>query len=86
MNCRAAVIATLLTAGLVLMPSANATARSSQHRGHSSPHQTAIEPPARIACTQLGCQPIPAACKPVPGRTWSNLPTGYDVIVCPPLR
>ena len=51
--------------------------------GCISPDSVA-RPPARIACTPLGCQPIPAACTPVPGRTWSGLPTGYDMIVCPP--
>lgn len=36
-----------------------------------------------IACTVLGCQPVPAGCGQTYGRTFSGRPTGYDVIVCP---
>jgi len=38
----------------------------------------------QIACTQLGCHPIPRGCRVVPGRipfTWD--PSGFDDIVCP---
>jgi hypothetical protein len=42
------------------------------------------QPPAQIACTVLGCNPVPAGCVPRPGRTWSGLPSGFDVIVCRP--
>jgi len=37
----------------------------------------------QIACTILGCSPIPRDCHPEGGRTWDGNPTGYDVIVCP---
>jgi hypothetical protein len=84
MNGRALVITPVLAAGLLLAPASAGLARSNQRHSHSSPHRTVARPPARIACTPLGCQPIPAACTPVPGRTWSGLPTGYDMIVCPP--
>lgn len=36
-----------------------------------------------VACTVLGCQPVPAGCVQTYGRTFSGRPTGYDVIVCP---
>ena len=78
------MIAALLTVGALTTPASTTITANSQHRGHSSRHNTVAQQPARIACTVLGCQPIPAACTPVPGRTWSGLPTGYDVIVCPP--
>jgi len=42
------------------------------------------QPRAQIACTVVGCIPVPAGCVPRPGRTWSGLPSGFDVIVCPP--
>ncbi|MGO8921585.1 MAG: hypothetical protein ACLQF4_01425 [Xanthobacteraceae bacterium] len=78
------MVATLLTAAMLTTPASATIAAFSQHRGHSSQHHTTAQPPARIACTVVGCQPIPVVCTPVPGRTWSGLPTGYDVIVCPP--
>lgn len=37
----------------------------------------------QIACTILGCQPVPRGCRPEPGRYWSGMTTGFDVIVCP---
>jgi hypothetical protein len=78
------MIAALLAAGMLVASASTATAAKSQT--HSSRHRAVAtaQPPARVACTVVGCQPIPAACRPVPGRTWSGLPTGYDVIVCPP--
>jgi hypothetical protein len=79
-----AAVLTAATAGLLLAPASAAHARNNQHRSHSSPRHAVAPPPARIACTVLGCQPIPGACTPVPGRTLSGLPTGYDVVVCPP--
>lgn len=41
----------------------------------------------QIACTQLGCNPIPRGCRVVPGRipfTWD--PSGFDDVVCPYYR
>ena len=38
----------------------------------------------QIACTQLGCNPIPRGCRVVPGKipfTWD--PSGFDDVVCP---
>lgn len=84
MRLGASMAAALLTAAILTTPASTTIAASSQHRGHSSQHHTTAQPPARIACTVVGCQPIPVVCTPVPGRTWSGLPTGYDVIVCPP--
>jgi len=40
-------------------------------------------PPTMIACTQLGCGPVPPGCYPVGGRTIRGNPSGYDVVVCP---
>jgi hypothetical protein len=37
---------------------------------------------SRIACTVVGCQTIPANCRPEPGMTWDGMPTGFDIIVC----
>jgi hypothetical protein len=38
---------------------------------------------AQIACTAIGCVEVPRGCGQTPGRTWSGMPTGNDVIVCP---
>ena len=38
----------------------------------------------QIACTQLGCNPIPRGCRVEPGRipfTWD--PSGFDEVQCP---
>jgi hypothetical protein len=80
------IIAALLGVATLTTPAATASAAMSHHRSHSHRQATVSAPasPARIACTAAGCQPIPSGCMPVPGRTWSGLPTGYDVVVCPP--
>jgi hypothetical protein len=68
-----------LGAGVVLFGS---TAQSAHRpRGH---HVAVAQAQPQIACTVLGCMPIPAACTPVGGKTPGGIPTGYDVIVCPP--
>ena len=42
------------------------------------------QPQQQIACTVIGCVPVPRGCWQTPGRTWDGDPTGGDVIVCPP--
>lgn len=49
---------------------------------HPSRH-AAVQREQRVACTVLGCQPIPAACTPTEEHSF-NGPTGYDTIICPP--
>src|SRR5262245_32817563 len=46
--------------------------------------RTKAQPRSQIASTVVGCIPVPVGCVPRPGRTWSGLPSGFDVIVCPP--
>jgi hypothetical protein len=41
-------------------------------------------PSHEIACTVLGCVPVPRGCRQVPGVGWDGTPTGFDIIVCPP--
>ena len=43
----------------------------------------AYAPRPQIACTYAGCLPVPRGCYPTGGKTWSGLPSGYDVMVCP---
>jgi hypothetical protein len=57
---------------------------------HKHPRKTAAHhrPAARsqdqIARTVLGCVPVPRGCTQTEGRTFWGMPTGRDVIVCPP--
>jgi hypothetical protein len=56
------------------------------HRVRHRPIVHHLRPAPRqgqIACTVMGCQPIPAACTPIEGRTPGGIPTGFDVIACP---
>ena len=41
---------------------------------------------SQIACTFSGCHPIPAGCHPQTGYNWDGIPTGFDIVVCPPPR
>jgi hypothetical protein len=43
--------------------------------------QTAAQP--QIACTVVGCIPVPRGCQPEMGYTPGGTPTGFDVAVCP---
>jgi hypothetical protein len=74
-------LTTALVSGAVASITKHPPAHPARHRHSAS---AATQAPSRVACTVLGCQPIPAVCNPVPGRTPGGLPTGYDVIVCPP--
>jgi hypothetical protein len=60
---------------------------SSAHRVRNhrvTRHAPAARQPTQIACTVIGCMPIPAACTPIEGKTPGGIPTGFDVIACPP--
>lgn len=37
----------------------------------------------QIACTRVGCNPIPRGCRIEKEYGWDGLPTGYDAVVCP---
>ena len=43
----------------------------------------ALEPGVQIACTRVGCNPIPKGCHIEKEFNWDGLPTGYDLVVCP---
>ncbi len=75
---RASIVG-LIAAVLAAASSLPADAARRDHRQH----RKAARAPAQIACTVIGCIPVPPGCGQRPGRTWSGLPTGNDVIVCP---
>jgi len=39
--------------------------------------------PGQIACTITGCHRIPPGCHPEMGYNADDVPTGFDVVVCP---
>lgn len=41
------------------------------------------QPSGQIACTEMGCHPVPRGCHPQTGYTWDGTPSGFDVVVCP---
>jgi hypothetical protein len=45
-------------------------------------HKTPASQP-QIACTDVGCLPVPRGCTPTGGKTLDGTPTGFDVMVCP---
>ena len=45
-------------------------------------HRARAQPEQQIACTFLGCHPVPAGCHPQIGYDWRGNPTGYDAIAC----
>jgi hypothetical protein len=65
-----------LAAALLLVIPAVSAAKSKK--------RVKAQPQQQIACTVIGCVPVPRGCGQTPGRTWSGMPTGGDVIVCPP--
>ena len=40
-------------------------------------------PGVQIACTHVGCNPIPRGCRIEKEFSWDGTPTGYDLVVCP---
>jgi hypothetical protein len=47
---------------------------------------TRRQEPNQVACTELGCHPIPPGCHPQIGYNWDGIPTGFDIVVCQPPR
>jgi hypothetical protein len=67
----------LIVAALAIPMSAQAATR------HARVQHPALASQAQIACTDVGCLPVPHGCFPTGGKTFSGSPTGFDVMVCP---
>lgn len=67
----------MIVATLAIPMSAQAATRN-----HYASRQGRADQP-QIACTEVGCLPVPRGCFPTGGKTLGGLPTGYDVMVCP---
>lgn len=78
MKRKLAVLSVSIAAAIMVAQPADAARRVRHH------YAPAAAPERRIACTVLGCMSIPPECQPVAGKTPGGIPTGYDVIACPP--
>ena len=67
-------LATAILLAFALMPASAA----SKHKRH-----TTAPPQQQIACTVVGCMPVPRGCHPEIGYTPWGTPTGFDVAACP---
>jgi hypothetical protein len=70
-------IVTAVVVAVALMP---ASAASKHHKRHTKA-ATAAQP--QIACTVVGCMPVPSGCHREMGYTAGGTPTGFDVAACP---
>jgi len=64
---------------LALMPASAAPAHYKRHTKAA----TAAQPQTEIACTVVGCMPVPRGCHREMGYTPGGTPTGFDVAACP---
>jgi hypothetical protein len=74
----------LITSVAPAMPQKPVTEFSAAKKAKANhPRQARAAPSGRkIACTVLGCRPVPRGCTPVTGRDWWGNPTDYDDVVC----
>jgi hypothetical protein len=77
------IIATAVLA-LAVPAAAQAAPARHKHRTHAVHRSVAPRAQQQIACTAIGCVPVPRGCGQTPGHTWSGMPSGNDIIVCPP--
>ena len=69
-------VVTTIVFALALMPASAAAKHKRQTKA-----ATAGQP--QIACTVVGCNPVPRGCHPEMGYTMGGTPTGFDVAACP---
>jgi len=72
------VVPVIAAAVFALALPVGATPRHHKHHGNDA---AAAQP--QIACTVVGCMPVPRGCHPEMGYTPGGTPTGFDVAVCP---
>jgi len=73
----AAISAAVLVGAL---PAGAAVKNHRHHHSVSRPDAQAGWP--EIACTIVGCRPVPPGCYAAMGRTPNGTPTSFDVVVC----
>ena len=72
-------IVLIVTAVVVAIASMPASA-ASKHKRHA---KAAAAQQTEIACTVVGCNPVPRGCHREMGYTFDGTPTGFDVAACP---
>jgi hypothetical protein len=71
-----------LVLAVLLVPAvAEAATKHQRHKHLSKSARSSYA--AQIACTQYGCIPVPRGCFREAGRTWGDMPSGFDVVTCP---
>ena len=73
-------IVPMVTAVVLAIALTPVSAETSHHKRHT---RTATNPQPEIACTVVGCMPVPRGCHREMGYTPGGTPTGFDVAVCP---
>ncbi len=89
-------ISSVLIAAVAIaaLPAASSVARDRNDTGvqtaQAEPNSSARKkrtvqpgPGVQIACTHVGCNPIPRGCRIEKEFGWDGTPTGYDLVVCP---
>lgn len=80
----AAIVLTILPAAAQQQTTSKPHHVVASPQTHSRAHRrAAVAPQRQIACTVLGCHPVPPGCHPEPQRYFSGMTTGYDTVVCP---
>lgn len=67
----------MIGAALAIPVSAQAATHHRRAAAQAAPYRP------QIACTNVGCLPVPRGCYPTGGKTMDGTPTGFDVMVCP---
>jgi hypothetical protein len=71
----------MIAASLIIPMSAPMSAQAATQHQRAPQQIRAYQP--QIACTVVGCLPVPRGCFPTGGKTFGGSPTGFDVMVCP---
>jgi hypothetical protein len=83
-DMRKTIVLAAISAGLLVALAPSIADAATPKRHHRQVAHRVAQPQQQIACTVIGCVPVPPGCGQTPGKTWSGSPTGGDVIVCPP--
>jgi len=71
----------IITAVVLALAGMPASAASKHHKSHAKAAASAQQ--TEIACTVVGCAPVPRGCHREMGYGQGGTPTGFDVAVCP---